>query len=1339
MTIISGSSTVADYLEGGADNDLLAGDGYLIINAHGQEYEGWPTMAVYINGSSQPVAYIDVTTADSRPYYISTSLEPSQISDVKVVFVNDAWSGIAGGPDRNLYLDSVVVGGQTFNNPSVDAYTSVYAIGGTAGVPVPQDDILDGGLGIDTMLGGFGNDEYDVDNAADVVIEHAGQGDADAVYSTASTYTLPDNVENLGLVGNTPGQTGIGNAEKNMIVGSALGDLIRGGANDDRLFGMVGADQVWGEEGNDTINGGTGNDSLYGDWTSGPDNIDIGGDDILVGASGSDYLDGGAGSDFLRGGADSDTLSGGVGNDFLDGGDNSTKISINLKGDTGEETFTVRVNGLVVSLDHWVGTTAMSYDVFFSGPIEAIQTVSISFQDGSTATGGDKNLYVYGVTVGNQTQVQTSSYDQGVQDATSFVFPWTGTANYDFSGLQGAPTSVVSVDVLKGGSGDDIYVVDSVDDQVIEEADIAADGSYQYGGYDKVYSSVSIAKLADFVEAADLVDVSTAVSIVGNSLDNNLLGNSFNNSLDGGVGNDFLDGVTGSDTLKGGVGDDTYKVNGDDMIIEVSGPTGGVDTVISTTTFALNDALENLVLSGTDAISGYGTGINNALTGNIGVNRLEGQGGNDTLSGGGGADTLVGGSGDDVYYVNLAGVSLLEAVGGGIDEVNFSDIQNVDLKSFVDANGVVQDIENASISAATLFPALETAKYLLLGNDIANVLTGSFNDDTLSGRKGNDTLDGSFGNDLVTGDEGNDTLYESAGLDTLDGGTDNDVYVLSDRMAALTDVSGTDEIRIFGGGDVYILGAAFENLSVRLDDLADQGAWLAGNGQANVLTGGLGDDTLSGLSGNDSLYGLDGNDTLAGGAGNDMLYGGLGDDLLQGQADADTLVESQGFDTLEGGAGDDVYLLSSMAATVTELNEIGVDEVRVLGGSSYALGNFIEKLSVRTDGGTLYALASTLAGNTLANTLSGGLGDDSLSGLGNNDTLYGLDGADTLNGGAGADSLDGGLGADIYLVDNVSDIVNDSGWTTNGEIDEVRSDVSYTLTDGNRVENLVLNTGTAKTAVGNFLDNWLQGNAIANLIQGLGGADTLWGGNDGAVVDTLEGGSGADTYILSNNADKITEVNEANVIDTVVLAGATTVTLGTYVENADARTSTVAVTLNGNSGANGLMGSNYADVLAGGAGNDRYLGGAGNDTLTDTGVNLLGATSNDAYGWGRGAAADTLKDSGGTDTLEITGAVATQVWFAKSGTDLKVSLIGTNDSFLIKSWYSSSTGTTANGSGVVESLVLKDVVGADRTLSSSAVQSLVTAMAKFSVPALGTTSLPATYGTVATTVATAWV
>jgi Ca2+-binding RTX toxin-like protein len=51
------------------------------------------------------------------------------------------------------------------------------------------DDILDGGTGADTMLGGEGFDIYIVDDAGDVVTEHAGEGLLDMV-QTGVSYSL---------------------------------------------------------------------------------------------------------------------------------------------------------------------------------------------------------------------------------------------------------------------------------------------------------------------------------------------------------------------------------------------------------------------------------------------------------------------------------------------------------------------------------------------------------------------------------------------------------------------------------------------------------------------------------------------------------------------------------------------------------------------------------------------------------------------------------------------------------------------------------------------------------------------------------------------------------------------------------------------------------------------------------------------------------------------------------------------------------------------------------------------------------------------------------------------
>jgi Ca2+-binding RTX toxin-like protein len=79
--------------------------------------------------------------------------------------------------------------------------------------------------------------------------------------------------------------------------------------------------------------------------------------------------------------------------------------------------------------------------------------------------------------------------------------------------------------------------------------------------------------------------------------------------------------------------------------VEVAGE--GTDTVKSSVTYTLPTAVEHLILTGTSAISGYGNGLANKLTGNSAANTLNGKTGNDTLKGGAGGDLLIGGAGND--------------------------------------------------------------------------------------------------------------------------------------------------------------------------------------------------------------------------------------------------------------------------------------------------------------------------------------------------------------------------------------------------------------------------------------------------------------------------------------------------------------------------------------------------------------------------------------------------------------------------------------------------------------------------------------------------------------------
>ena len=109
--------------------------------------------------------------------------------------------------------------------------------------------------------------------------------------------------------------------------------------------------------------------------------------------------------------------------------------------------------------------------------------------------------------------------------------------------------------------------------------------------------------------------------------------------------------------------------------------------------------------------------------------------------------------------------------------------------------------------------------------------------------------------------------------------------------------------------------------------------------------------------------------------------------------------------------------------------------------------------------------------------------------------LIGLGGNDTLNGGAGADTLLGGTGHDTYVVDNVGDVVNETG---GDGIDTVQASISFSLADSlhaiGEVENLTLTGSSAINGSGNDLDNVLIGNAANNILIGLGGNDTLNGG-----------------------------------------------------------------------------------------------------------------------------------------------------------------------------------------------------------------------------------------------------
>jgi Ca2+-binding RTX toxin-like protein len=120
--------------------------------------------------------------------------------------------------------------------------------------------------------------------------------------------------------------------------------------------------------------------------------------------------------------------------------------------------------------------------------------------------------------------------------------------------------------------------------------------------------------------------------------------------VDLGAGNDIFDGRGGTVTgvVSGGLGDDVYKLSSTDLQISEM-DNGGTDKVVSTVSYTLGNAIENLTLSGKAGVEGHGNMLDNVLIGNKGNNHLYGDAGHDLLSGGAGKDVLFGGDDADTF------------------------------------------------------------------------------------------------------------------------------------------------------------------------------------------------------------------------------------------------------------------------------------------------------------------------------------------------------------------------------------------------------------------------------------------------------------------------------------------------------------------------------------------------------------------------------------------------------------------------------------------------------------------------------------------------------------------
>jgi Ca2+-binding RTX toxin-like protein len=266
-----------------------------------------------------------------------------------------------------------------------------------------------------------------------------------------------------------------------------------------------------------------------------------------------------------------------------------------------------------------------------------------------------------------------------------------------------------------------------------------------------------------------------------------------------------IDGGTGKDLMVGAQGNETFIV---DNIGDVVEDVGGTDLVESSVSFTLSNGLEDLTLTGTEAIDGSGNESANRITGNTAANILFGGQGNDTLDGGAGNDTLDGEAGNDV----LDGAA-------GNDTVSYT---------FASA-GVSVSLASAGAQATG-----GSGSDTLIS--IENLIGSAFNDN-LTGNTANNVLDAGAGSDFLNG---------ATGADTMLGGDGTDSYCVDHAGDLVSESNGS---LATGGNDIvysylaaYTLTANVERLRLMLAGASNG----TGNALDNTLYAGAGNNVLDG-------------------------------------------------------------------------------------------------------------------------------------------------------------------------------------------------------------------------------------------------------------------------------------------------------------------------------------------------------------------------------------------------------------------------------------------------------------------------------------------------------------
>jgi Ca2+-binding RTX toxin-like protein len=485
----------------------------------------------------------------------------------------------------------------------------------------------------------------------------------------------------------------------------ALGDTYEG------IEGLEGSD------GNDTLHAANTGSTLLGGL----------GNDTLFSGGGADSLDGGGGQDVISyaNAAHAAGVQVNLLNTDLAQGDVIDRVE-KVIGSAGSDTFLAKVGGSVLVFDGGsdalgVGDGKINTVSFLSNTGNSGLNVSLTAGPGATytftnidnlvgttgndtLTGSDSANVIDGgvgadiliATAGNDTLIGGDGFDiadfssltASINVGLNMTLPGaTGVAQVVNIGLhqitlrqiEGVNASALA-DTIVGSDGADLINAlagnDSLNGGAGADTLIGGDGADRLDGGDVGQN------VASYITAGSLV-----IDVQGNSDTGHAIGDTFWNiqaivgsegadTIIGGLAQDgvrvkFLSGAGGNDmfrnidtaldTVFGGDGTDTIEANASGISIDMT--TGRYDSIEVVKGSVVADSMT----ASSSAVTFYGEGGADSLTGGSAGDTLYGGDGNDTLIGSDGNDSLVAGTGVD----NLSGggdADTLDARGAGADD-----------------------------------------------------------------------------------------------------------------------------------------------------------------------------------------------------------------------------------------------------------------------------------------------------------------------------------------------------------------------------------------------------------------------------------------------------------------------------------------------------------------------------------------------------------------------------------------------------------------------------------------------------------------------------------------------